>query len=73
MQQKKLNMLDDEINDILDYLKFEFKHVTLKNRLAALEETNKIERLKEQVKNSDYLILNSENETIKYEKNIYIA
>ena len=32
MQQKKLNMLDDEINDILDYLKFEFKHVTLKNR-----------------------------------------
>ena len=36
--------------------------------MAALEEINKIERLKEQVKNSDYLILNSENEAIEYEK-----
>ena len=59
MKQKKLNMLNDEINDILDYLQFEFKYRTLKNRLVALEEINKIERLKEQVKNSDYLILDS--------------
>ena len=47
MEQKKLNMLNDEINDILDYLQFEFKYRTLKNRLVALEETNKIERLKQ--------------------------
>ena len=53
---------------IRDYLKLDFKHGTLKNGLAALEEINKIERLKEQVKNSDYLILNSENEAIEYEK-----
>ena len=53
---------------MLDYLKFEFKHRTLKNRSAAFEEISKIERLKKQVKNSDYLILNSENEVIKYEK-----
>ena len=46
MEQKKLNMLNDEINDILDYLQFEFKYRTLKNRLVALEEINKIERLK---------------------------
>ena len=56
---------------IRDYLKFDFKHGTVKNGLAALEEINKIERLKEQVKNSDYLILNSENEAIKYEKKTY--
>ena len=54
-------MLNNEI-------KFEFKHGTFKNRLAALEDINKIERLKEQVKDSDFLILNSENEAIKYEK-----
>ena len=47
MEQKKLNMLNDEINDILDYLQFEFKYRTLKNRLVALEEINKIERLKQ--------------------------
>ena len=64
-------MVNDEINDILDYLKFEFKYGTLKNRLVALEEIDKIKRLKEQVKNSDSLILNSQNEAIKYEK-IYI-
>ena len=58
---------------IRDYLKFDFKHRTLKNGLAALEEINKIERLKEQVKNSDYLILNSENEAIEYEKKKHIA
>ena len=52
-------MLNNEI-------KFEFKHGTFKNRLAALEDINKIERLKEQVKDSDFLILNSENEAIKY-------
>ena len=46
-------MVNDEINDILDYLKFECKHGTLKNRLVALEEIDKIKRLKEQVKNSD--------------------
>ena len=45
MEQKKLNMLNDEINDILDYLQFEFKYRTLKNRLAALEQINKIEIL----------------------------
>ena len=56
---------------IRDYLKFDFKHRTLKNGLTALEEINKIERLKEQVKNSDYLILNSENEGIEYEKKTY--
>ena len=58
--QKNLNMLNNEINDTLDCLKFEFKHETFKNRLAALEEINKIEILKEQVRNSDFLILNSE-------------
>ena len=47
MEQKKLNMLNDETNDILDYLQFEFKYRTLKNRLVALEEINKIERLKQ--------------------------
>ena len=47
MEQKKLNMLNDEINDILDYLQFEFKYRTLKNRLVALEGINKIERLKQ--------------------------
>ena len=56
---------------IRDYLKFDFKHRALKNGLAALEEINKIERLKEQVKNSDYLILNRENEAIEYEKKTY--
>ena len=45
MEQKKLNILNDEINDILDYLQFEFKYRTLKNRLAALEQINKIEIL----------------------------
>ena len=72
MQQKKLNMLNNDINDILNYLKFEFKHGTLKNRLAALEEVNEIKRLKEQVKNSAYLILNSENEAIKYDIYTYM-
>ena len=46
MEQKKLNILNDEINDILDYLQFEFKYRALKNRLVALEQINKIERLK---------------------------
>ena len=31
-------MLNNEINDVLDYLRFEFRRETLENRLAALEE-----------------------------------
>ena len=44
--KRKLNMLNNEINCILDNFKFKLKHETHKNRLVALEEINKIERLK---------------------------
>ena len=44
--KRKLNMLNNEINYILDNFKFKLKHETHKNRLVALEEINKIERLK---------------------------
>ena len=64
-------MLNDEINDILDYLQFEFKYRTLKNRLVALEEINKIERLQEQVKNCDYLILDSKTRLLSMKKKTY--
>ena len=70
-----LSMLNDKINDILDYLEFEFKNGTLKNRLVALEDKNETERLKEQVvkMNSDYFLFNSENEAIKCERKNIIS
>ena len=70
-----LSMLNDKINDILDYLEFEFKNGTLKNRLVALENKSETKRLKEQVvkMNSDYFLLNSENEAIKCERKNIIS
>ena len=52
------------ISDILDYLEFEFK-----------KRKNETERLKEQVvkMNSDYFLLNSENEAIKCERKNIIS
>ena len=76
----KLNLLNDEMNDILDDLEFELKHGTLKNRyfkklnshedeikwrLAGKEEINETERLKEEVINNKDTLSSIDNEILK--------
>ena len=76
----KLNLLNDEMNDILEDLEFELKHGTLKNRyfkklnshedeiklrLAGKEEINETERLKEEVINNKDTLSSIDNEILK--------
>ena len=76
----KLNLLNDEMNDILEDLEFELKRGTLKNRyftklnshedeiklrLAAKEEINETERLKEEVTNNKDTLSSIDNEILK--------
>ena len=76
----KLNLLNDEMNDILEDLEFEIKHGTLKNRyfkklnnhedeiklrLAGKEEINETERLKEEVINNKDTLSSIDNEILK--------
>ena len=76
----KLNVLNDEINDVLEKLEFELEHGTLKNRylkklnsyedriklrLSAKEEINEIERLKKEVENNEDKLLDAETKISK--------
>ena len=77
----KINALNYEINDILKDLDFELKHGILKNRyfkrqntyeyeiklrFAAKEKINKIERLKEEVRYNEDILLNTDTEISKF-------
>ena len=77
----KINVLNYEINDILKDLDFELKYGILKNRyfkrqntyeyeiklrFAAKEKINKIERLKEEVRYDEDILLNTDTEISKF-------